>query len=189
MEYFSRHIKWVIVVVVLIGAIPAALSYQVTGSVNHYVPATKHLLWGWTDCEGNLMSWVRYSRNRLELAYYTIEKYKEPSSRKERLLILENNDTETTPELNDMLTYVKKIKLDYEQDNPPFFCHPMVFQVWQNILRLNENHLEFYLVLYGENYEDSTAQFDNLVAQLNTTLVLIAKSDLKERFLQAADMQ
>jgi hypothetical protein len=49
--------------------------------------------------------------------------------------------------------------------------------------------VEFYQVLYSENNEDSTAQFDNLVAQLNTTLVLIAKSDLKERFLQAADME
>jgi hypothetical protein len=65
----------------------------------------------------------------------------------------------------------------------------MVFQVWQNILKLNEYNVEFYQVLYSENNEDSTAQFDNLVAQLNTTLVLIAKSDLKERFLQAADME
>ena len=105
------------------------------------------------------------------------------------MFILENSDAETTSELNDMFTYVKKIKLDYEQDNPPFFCHPMVFQVWQNILKLNEYNVEFYQVLYSENNEDSTAQFDNLVAQLNTTRVLIAKSDLQERFLQAADME
>ena len=141
---------------------PAVLSYRVTGNMAAYSTAIKHYyLFGYTDCESNLRSWVRMNIQYVANVMQTTELFAD-RDKLNRLLEDDEYLQSERDTYDQMVGFHANDYEKYDQDIPPYFCSEKVVETHNAVLRMGGRVIGFYASLFEHDVDKTKSRLKGL---------------------------
>lgn len=164
----SRIIAAVTVLILVLGAIPAWMSYQIDQTVDHYVPAAKHVyLFASNDCDGNLESWTRFNLRYILTIMQTTQQEFKDTAHLDRLLSDKTYLAEHQNRFEDLIIQFWQTQEQYTADSPPYFCNANVAEIHDAVIRMNDRHVFFYVAVIAQDNEKAKSRLKGLDDVIN----------------------
>jgi len=139
------------------------MSFDIDQSLNHYVPAAKHVyLFESNTCDDRLLYWIASDvQYILDTRFTTTNRFTD-AVHFEKLFSDDDYFESHRSEYEEYLGLFLNARDEYAQVPPPYFCNPNVPRIHEAMLRMNDRHLGFYLALHTKDKEKAASRVKGL---------------------------
>jgi hypothetical protein len=159
----TRILSLLVAIVLILGAIPAWMSYRVDQSLNHYIPAAKHVyLFESNDCEANLTSWIAFDIQYILEIMQSTQKEFSDTAHLDRLLTDKAYLVENQPRLEELIAQFMQFQDQYTADTPPYFCNTNVAEIHDAVVRMGDRNIFVYVAIIAQDNDKAKSRLQGL---------------------------